>query len=96
LEDGDERKTMVFDLIEVVNHYINRNYKETSELLKLYKGSSKEFFMENTKSPFIRYAMSVVNHGNDLLTVIKDRILKDTYFLFNARKWIDNEKKLMK
>ena len=52
--------------------------------------------MENTKSPFIRYAMSVVNHGNDLLTVIKDRILKDTYFLFNARKWIDNEKKLMK
>ena len=96
LEDGDERKTMVFDLVEVVNHYINRNYKETSELLKLYKGSSKEFFMENTKSPFIRYAMSVVNHGNDLLTVIKDRILKDTYFLFNARKWIDNEKKLMK
>ena len=96
LQDGDERKAMVLDLIDVVNHYINRNIKETNELLKLYNGSAKEFFMNNNKSPFIRYAMSVVNHGNDLLSIIKDKILKDTYFLFNARKWITNEKKLMK
>ena len=33
LEDGDERKNMVYDLIDVVNHYIFRNYKGTTELL---------------------------------------------------------------
>ena len=52
--------------------------------------------MQNKEDMFIRYAMCVINQGADLLTVIKERILKDTYFLFNARKWIENEKILMK
>lgn len=94
LEETDERRKLIYDIIDVVNHYIGRNYKGVKDLMETYDGDRKTFFMTNQKSPYVRYAMSVIN-GKDLLTIINERILKDTYFLFEARTWLDNERKLM-
>lgn len=96
LDETDERRQLIYEIIDVVNHYINRQYSATKDLLSLYNGDIKTFYITNSKSPQIYYAMRVINHGHDLLHVINDKILRDTYFLMNARKWVNNEKKLMK
>ena len=95
LEKDDERKSIILDLIKIVNHYINRNYKGTTELLNTYDNSKKDFYLKNKNSPFIYFAMLVLNQNKDLLTTIENLILKDTYFLKKAKEWIIEEKKLM-
>ena len=32
---------------------------------------------------------------NDIVNIVKDKVLLDTFYLFEARKWIDNNKKLL-
>lgn len=97
LEDSDERKDMVYDIIKVVENHIERINHNTSELLKKFDGDQKKFFIENkTIKPFIWYALVVINHGQELIEVIKKKILRDTYYLANARKWVAEEKKYMK
>lgn len=93
LDEGDERRAMILDLIDLVNSSVNYRFNETTKLLNTYSGNTKSFVAENIKHPMFKFAMTVINRGSDLLTTIKDRILKETYFLMNARKWIENEKR---
>lgn len=94
LEDGDERKDMVNDIIDVVNHHLKRVAHEVNELLKKYNGDRKSFAIENKQNEFFFYAAKVLN-GNELATLIKDKVLKDTYFLNEARNWLKNEKQFI-
>lgn len=96
LEDGDERKDMVYDLIDVVEHHIQRIHHHSNELLKTFDGDQKKFFFEHKDNkPYVWYALSVINHGHELIDVIKKKIKKDTYFLENSRKWVKLEKQHM-
>jgi RNA ligase len=94
LEEGDERRKMVFDIIDVVNHHLKRTAHEVSELLKHYNGSRKDFAITYRKHPYFHYAARVLN-GNDMATLIKDKVLDDTYRLGEARNWINNEKQFI-
>lgn len=94
LEDGDERKTMVLEIIDVVNHHLKRVAHEVNDLLKNYTGDRKSFAITYKQHPFFFYAAKVLN-GNDLVTLIKDKVLKDTYFLGEARNWIQTEKQFI-
>jgi len=95
LEDGDERKNMVLEIIDLVNHHINRRFVETNALLSLFTGDKKEFAVKYRTDPSFAFAMRVVNQNSDLVAVIKDRVLKDTFLLGEARKWIENEKQFI-
>lgn len=92
LSETDERRFMIYDIVDSVNNHIHRIHSQTSELLKGYNGVKKDFYLANKNHPMIYYAMAHINHGTDLYILIKDRILKDTYFLGNARKWLQTEK----
>lgn len=96
LDEGDERRTMVLKLIDLVNHYVNRKFHEITELLTYYTGDKKIFALTYRTHENFAYAMGVVNRNADIITMIKDRLLKDTYFLFNARKWVETEKLKLK
>jgi T4 RnlA family RNA ligase len=96
LDEGDERRTMVLELIDLVNHYVNRKFHEITELLTYYTGDKKIFALTYRTHENFAYAMGVVNRNADIITMIKDRLLKDTYFLFNARKWVETEKLKLK
>ena len=184
LEDGDERKNMVIELIEIVNHHIAQETHAIESLLKKYKGNNKEFAAKFIKNKYfaacmlqvnrhnrinklvlelcdkieylkkvleytpewyinhfadvkkgienakvgnddprkvlIEELLSMVNIGvfidtsiiesvriaigkfgklfigeNDLVNIVKDKVLNDTYYLLEARKWVDNNKKLL-
>ena len=92
LSETDERRSMIYDIIDLVNNHINRLHSAITELLKSYTGNKKDFYLTNKNHPAIYYAMSHINHGHDIFTLIKDKAIKDTYFLGNARKWLQNEK----
>jgi hypothetical protein len=94
LEEGDERRKMVFDIIDVVNHHLKSTAHEVSELLKHYNGSRKDFAITYRKHPYFHYAARVLN-GSDMATLIKDKVLHDTYRLGEARNWINNEKQFI-
>ena len=91
LEEGDERKTMVYEIIDLIDRHIKRISNETNNLIIKYNGSKKDFAINYRKHPYFFIAIKVIN-GEDLISVIKKIILKDTYFLNNARNWINNEK----
>ena len=96
LDEGDERRTMVLELIDLVNHFVNRKFHEITELLTFYNGDKKEFALLYRTHENFAYAMGVINRNADIITMIKDKLLKDTYFLFNARKWVETEKLKLK
>jgi hypothetical protein len=92
LSDGDERKDMIYDIIDLVNNHIHRMHHAITELIKSYNGVKKDFYLLNKNNPVIYYAMAHLNRGKDIYTLIKDKALKDTYFLGEARAWLQNEK----
>lgn len=92
LSDGDERKDMIYDIIDLVNNHIHRMHHAITELIKSYNGVKKDFYLLNKNNPVIYYAMAHLNRGKDIYTLIKDKALKDTYFLGEARSWLQNEK----
>jgi T4 RnlA family RNA ligase len=96
LDEGDERRTMVLELIDLVNHYVNRKFHAITQLLAYYTGDKKIFALTYRTHENFAYAMGVVNRNADIITLIKDKLLKDTYFLFNARKWVETEKLKLK
>ena len=95
LEEGDERRAMVLDIIDIVNNHLKRTAHEISELLKNYNGNRKDFAINYRQHPYFHYATRVIN-GNDIATLVKDKVLKDTYFLGEAKNWIKNEKQFIK
>jgi len=94
LEEGDERRTMVLDIIDIVDNHLKRTAHEVTELLKNYNGSRKDFAINFKQHPYFHYAAKVLN-GNDMATLIKDKVLRDTYFLKESRNWINNERQFI-
>lgn len=92
LDEGDERRKMVLELIDLVNHYVNAKYNDVTELLSLYTGDKKQFALSHRTNPNFVYAMGVINQNSDLVSLIKERLLRETYFLGNARKWVLEQK----
>ena len=92
LSETDERRFMIYDIIDLVNNHTNRLHSSITELLKSYNGDKKDFYLTNKNHPAIYYAMAHINHGHDIFTLIKDKAIRDTYYLGNARKWLQNEK----
>lgn len=94
LDKDDERRQTILDISDLVTFHLNRKFLETEQLLSNFKGNVKEFVLANRSNTNFASAMRVINQGSDLLSVIKERLLKDTFYLMNAREWIKNEKLL--
>ena len=92
LAEDDERRTIIFDLIDVVNHHIIKECREIQALLDKYQGSKRDFAMAYKNDKHFASAMRNLNQGEDVLKIVKDKILKDTFYLMNARKWIETNK----
>lgn len=103
LEDGDERKAMVFELIDLVNLYTKQECINIINLLEDYNGSKKDFAIKYVnKSPYFGIAISLINqhhkHYGDasfivddelLLSHVKHKIINETKHLLQARAWVD-------
>jgi RNA ligase len=92
LADGDERKDMIYDTIDLVNNHIHRLYNDINQLVSSYNGVKKDFYLTNKNNPVIYYAMAHLNYGKDIYSLIKNKVLKDTYLLGEARAWLQTEK----
>ncbi len=110
LEDGDERKTMVFELIELVNLYSKQECINIIDLLKDFNGSKKDFAIKyHHKNEYFGIAMSLINqhmknYGDApfimddelLLNFVKGKIINETKHLLQARAWVEDLKKQFK
>lgn len=94
LADDDERKLMVLEIIELVNRSIIFEYNSIKNLLSKYNGSKKDFALSYIKDEYFPYAMMHINRDIDIISIAKDKILKDTSKLMEARDWVDKNKKL--
>lgn len=108
LEDGDERKKMVFELIDLVNIYTKQECINIINLLKDFNGSKKDFAIKYyNKNEYFGIAISLVNqhmkHYGDapfivddelLISYVKDKIINETKHLLQARAWVDKLKKV--
>ena len=107
LDETDERKTMVYELINIVNHHIAHETAKIRQILSYYEGNVKGFVMSNKNHKYFPFAMMVINRFNRLtptsefevdeeflIKIVKDKTLRDTYRLFEARSWVETNKKL--
>jgi RNA ligase len=106
LEDGDERKTMVIELIEIVNLHIKEECVKVIKLLNDYNGSKKDFALKYyKKNEYFGIAMALINNHNRtygdinfilnddmMLSFVKDKLIDETKHLLQARSWVDKAK----
>ncbi len=91
LEEGDETKIMVNELITIVNNCINNDFVNLKELLKEYNGNKKDFAIKNCKNNHFSMAMKIINNHLDdefIIDIVKERIINETKYLLRAREWV--------
>ena len=106
LEDGDERKAMVYGLIDIVNLYTKQECINIIEFLKNFNGDKKDFAIKfYKKNEYFGIAMYLINQhiknygdakfvvdDESLLSLVKDKIINETKYLLQARAWVDKLK----
>lgn len=96
LEEGDERRVMILDLIDLVNHHIMRECHEVKALYEKFDGSRKDFALIYRKDRHFASVMRIMNQNMEIVDIVKAKVLHDTFYLMNARKWIEEKKLLAK
>lgn len=98
LVEDDEVRERINGLIKIVQTKFREEVERAQKFIDLYnevpEESPKEFYMKNSGQPGFNDALTVINHlrkGDDSLTlddVVKNRLLKQTYRLMEARGWL--------
>lgn len=92
LDENDERRNHIIELIEIINKSIIRQVKKAELLLSKYESDIKQFALRYKKEEMFYIVMRFINNKTDIIESVKEKILKDTKFLMSARKWIKDEK----
>jgi T4 RnlA family RNA ligase len=96
LVEGDERRVMILELIDLVNHHIMRECHEIKALYEKFDGNRKDFALTYRKDVHFASVMRILNQNMEIVDIVKAKVLHDTFYLMNARKWIEEKKLLTK
>lgn len=98
LIDNEETRGRITDLIKTVQVKFCEEVERAEKFVEIYKAnpevSAKDFYQTYRKEPGFGDALYVVNRlrmGDESLTldeVVKNRLLKQTYHLMDARRWL--------
>jgi T4 RnlA family RNA ligase len=95
LVEGDERRVMILELIDLVNHHIMRECHEIKALYEKFDGNRKDFALTYRKDVHFASVMRILNQNMEIVDIVKAKVLHDTFYLMNARKWIEEKKLLL-
>lgn len=93
LEIDAEKRSMIDDITHLINHKMKMMSDSVDSLLSLYDGDKKKFAIYNNKKDNFSIAISVLN-GKDKDFLIKERVLKDTSHLMQAKAWLKRIKEV--
>lgn len=88
LGEGSDKISEVNKLSEKINNYIYNANTNVNKLLSLYDGDISDFAKMYKKDKSFHIAIQVLR-GKDSISLIKEKILRDTSKLNNAREFIN-------
>ena len=88
LDYGSESRIFVERVISKTNKNIREMIKEIDSVLVEYNGDRKEFSIKYKKHHYFGIIIQVIS-GKDKMELIKEFVLKKTYRLFEAKKWLN-------
>jgi T4 RnlA family RNA ligase len=89
-----EIRAWIDDISKIVVSYIQDTYNEVLSLIEETKRvGDREMISRNGRvSPELLYALHYIRYNKDVLTMIKEDIIKYTYFLDKARYFLEHKK----
>ncbi|CAG7580414.1 MAG: RNA ligase A [uncultured marine phage] len=88
-----EKREFIGEMIEMVNHEVSMYIHSMKEKLKEYDGNVKAFALNNRKDPLFSMYMSSIK-GRDTYDIAKEKILKSTSHLMQAKRWVEKRRKV--
>jgi hypothetical protein len=88
LDYGSESRIFVDMVISKTNNNVKKMIQEIDSILLGYNGDRKEFSIKYKNNPYFGIIIQVIS-GKDKMELIKEFILKKTYRLFEAKKWLN-------
>jgi hypothetical protein len=86
-KEHTETHAFIEDIGHTINNYIDRMTKDIKSLGSDFDGDFKTFTAKYLKHPLYHYTVKYLRK-QDLYTILKDDIIRKTYFLENARTWL--------
>ncbi len=88
-----EVRANIQNVSDIVINYIKATYDNTMVLVEKCKELGyKDFYQQYNKQIEMNYAMGYVRYNKDVITMIKEDIVKRTYFLSDAQYFLENKK----
>ncbi len=88
-----EVHTNIQNISDIVINYIKTTYDNTMVLVEKCKELGfKDFYQQYNKQIEMNYAMGYVRYEKDVISMIKEDIVKRTYFLSDAQYFLENKK----
>jgi RNA ligase len=88
-----EVRANIQNVSDIVINYIKATYDNTMVLVEKCKELGyKDFYQQYNKQIEMNYAMGYVRYEKDVITMIKEDIVKRTYFLSDAQYFLENKK----
>lgn len=86
--DDEDKKKEIERISDIINNYIRKASDIIDDLMIKYTGDRKDFAIRYRKQKFFPICMQIINMKVDKIQAIKDKILKDTSHLVQAKNWV--------
>ena len=91
-EEDVEMREKISEIEEIVFWFLKKKtlqvQEKYNEFVNVYNSDKKSFVMNQKKGDIFHYVMSHINYGHDIIKIISEELLQKTYFLSDARYFV--------